>query len=192
MSCKPLRGLRRRCWLSAPGRSRFWILRLAFYAPLSLLEVPNAAALSFYAAAVGTGLLALEGIRYWWLIGADQEHLVDAEFRDDLLVAAVTGRGFGAWHAYLTEGFVVANLMLFAPRVTAQLLYAPRNLIFAPAKAFPQAAEVYRRLAEDRRWTPISEHRERRAGVILLHRLQLIWTRIDDGGLQLRIPPGSG
>jgi hypothetical protein len=169
----------------------FWLLRFVVHAPLALLEIPNSAGVSFYAAAAGTFLLALEGIRYWRLIRADQENVVGTEFRDDMLAASVTGRGLGAWHMYITEGYLAVHLMLFAPRVTAQLLYVPRCLIYAPADAFPQAAEVYRRLAEDRRWTPVSEHRDRGAGVILLDRLQLIWTRIEDGQLQLRIPPGS-
>ena len=170
----------------------FWLLRFVVHMPLALVDMQNAAGISFYIALGGVFLLTLEGVRYWRLLRADREELVETEFRDNMLTASATGRGLGAWHPAITEGYIVVNLMLFAPRVTAQLLYVPRCLIFAPADAFPQAAEVYRRLAEDRRWTPVSEHRDRGGGVILLDRLQLIWTRIEDSQLQLRIPPGSG
>ena len=158
--------------------------------PLELAEIKNRQEISFYIAAGVMGILVLEGLRYWRVIVADREDSESSDFANmpDL---AQGGGAVNARFGNVASAYILVHLMLSAPRLTAQSIHTFRGLLHATPEAVAQAAIMYRRLTEARKWTPMSECRECGAGVFLLVRLQLIWTRLEDGEQQLRIPPGT-
>jgi len=165
----------------------FWLMRFLASKPFELADVKVGWDIGFYLALVGLALLALEGVRYWRLIVADREDGGESDFADILGLSP----GGGALYYNVGGAHILVHLMLSAPRMTAQAICVPRRLIRTTSAAYIQGAAVYNRLAEERKWMPLSEWSNCRAGVFLLDRLRLIWTRLENGETQLRIPPGS-
>ncbi len=169
----------------------FKLLKFLIRMPLELAEIKNALTIATCIAWIGIAFLMVEGVRYWRLVAADRED----DNSPDITDIADLSQGGGSMNAQFGNvhaAYFLTNIILAAPHLTAQAVCIPRLFIRTTSSAYEQAATVYNRLARDRKWTPVSELIDYRAGVFLLDRLRLIWTNLKDGEMQLRIPPGDG
>ena len=169
----------------------FNLLKFLVRMPLELAEIQNALTIATCIAWIGIAFLMVEGLRYWRLVAADREDSDNSDF-DDLTGMSQGSAGMNVAFGNVGAAYFLTFMILAAPRLTAQALFIPRLFIRTTSVAYAQGATIYNQLAHDRKWTPVSEWPNHRAGVFLLDRLRLIWTRLNNDEMQIRIPPGDG
>lgn len=169
------------------------VLYVLFRIPLAALEVNNAGQIANYIAIGGLVLLVLEGIRQGGELFGLREY-GESGWASSPYAETRGGRVFGVavFGPLVGMGYFITQVLFCAPSTTVAIPRFFRSLIRANATAIAQAAEVREELARRREWIPVEEFRERAAGVFLLARMKLVWTRIENGRAEVRIPPGEG
>ena len=162
----------------------FWVFRVLFVLPCVLFGNYEMWPTSFYVAWGCVPLLAVEGLRY-------RKQLFSlSEYTESLHYAAFK---MTAMHAHDSNPFgtawIISRFLFCAPRATVHAAKEFRSIIRVPEETVRAATEIVNRLAQERRWIPWSELSEFGPSVLLLGRLRLVWTKIDNEELQLRIPP---
>jgi hypothetical protein len=169
----------------------FWVFRILIYGILDEFGI-DAWGFSFYAALAMLPLLAWEGLRFN-VPTMDVEDLSDLPLGDSLLSRGLlfcTTRGWITAHGALAFVFLVAKIVFAAPRATLQGVTALRSRIEAEPKLISQAIQAFQKLELEHRWMLTSEFAGLGGGLFLLDRLDMIWTKLENGVLAVRIPAG--
>jgi hypothetical protein len=173
----------------------FWVFRGLFYIPLAVFGWGDAGAISLYLTWGAMALLAVEGCRNRRPL-FDLKDYSQSVYYQNPVTGSASGRAasigmFGVSNP-MAFAYLVSQFLFCAPRASVSAFQAIRAVIRAAPEACGQAARAYATLAEERRWISASEFQHCMAGVMLLDRLELIWTEVKEGEMLLRIPPGSG
>jgi hypothetical protein len=172
----------------------FWLFRALIYIPLAAFGF-DAWGFSFFAAWVGLAILAWEGFQFN-VPTIDLEDLDDISFGNGLLGQALSlpfamGTARRTHGDVMTCAIVVAQFVFAAPRATRQAFESLQSRIHAEPAAIAQAVEVFRKLDLERHWLPAADFPGFGGGLFLLDRLDMVWTKLEDGAQLVRIPAGS-
>jgi hypothetical protein len=172
-------------WLS------FWVWRVLFLVLAGLLGYFDLWDTSFYVAAGGTLLLAIEGVRYRReVVGLQDYHT--SIYYDNPLTDTTTGSAMNVLlGSPMGIAYLVSQMLFCAPRTTVQAIQNLRGLIRVEPATIEAAASIHESLREDRRWVPIATFPNSGAALCLLDRLNLIWTECKGGEVLVRIPAGA-
>jgi len=172
-------------WLS------FWVWRVLFLMLAILWGYFDSWDTSFYVAAGGTLLLAIEGVRYRREMVGLEDYRTSI-YCDNPLTDTSTG---AAMNIYLGDpmgiAYLVSQILFCAPRTTVQAIKNLRGLVRAKPATIEAAATIHNRLSEERRWMPIAMFPNSGAALCLLDQLSLIWTECKGDEVLVRIPAGS-
>ncbi len=169
----------------------FWLFRALIYLPLAAFGF-DAWGCSFYAALAVLALLTFETLRFKGP-PVELEEYSESLFGDSILaqvrVFGMSGtRIAGSPLAYV---FLVVKLVFAAPRATVQAITALRSRIQAEPAVIAQAVQAFQKLDLAHYWMRASDFPGLGGGLFLLDRLDMLWTKIEDGQRMVRIPAGS-
>jgi hypothetical protein len=172
-------------WLAS-----FWVFRMLFYIPFSYTGNPRAWDISFWVAVAAILLLVYEGRRY-------TRPLFDLMDYSQSVYAnnPITDSDFGTWNARsggpIVWAYVISQFLFCAPRSSAIAVQSLRAVIRATPATLTRASEILTQLSQQRHWFAVSDLPNAGAALHVLDQLGLIWTRVENGEAQVRIPPGE-
>jgi len=170
-----------------PGTIVLWLLSygIFYWAVDSVCDCPR---LSFWAAWLGLAVLAWYGLRFRGP-PIEPEGFLESEFGEYAQLRArrqnLSELGMVPLYTY-----VITSLPLAAPRTTVLAVQAFRAIVWNDSTAVGQAARMLHELNARRDWLPVAQFAAMGAGLHLLDRLGLIWTKLVYGEAHVRIPPG--
>jgi hypothetical protein len=141
------------------------------------------------AAWVGTGILALEGMRYGTRL-LKREVFAKTAYSDvqrsmnaSPAIGVYGGANPGAYMYFVTE------FLLAAPRTTIRAILAFRSVVSMGDQVIPHAQAVIAQLASVKEWTPPAVFAEHAAALYPLHKLGILWEQVKDGVLTIKLHP---
>ncbi len=88
----------------------------------------------------------------------------------------------------LGMSYVVSQVLLAAPRSLVHAGRAFASLVPAGEHELRSTAEVLARLAQERTWAPLDRYRADGEQLHYLSRVGLLWSRVEHGTAEIRIP----
>ena len=143
-----------------------------------------------YAAWIGVALLAIEGIRYSKKLFDTEAYARSLYYRiytlgfdkPPLVVSPLLGNPLAA-------PYIVTQILLIAPRATVRTVAAFRSLVFMNSETARHAAAIVAELLRSRFWTPAVSFKEHAAALYPLHKMKILWQKLENDELQIKLDP---
>lgn len=175
----------------------FWIFRLLFYIPLYWIggffwPRLDAASISWYIAMLGIAALAFEGLRYSRQL-FDLREFSQSGFGTSVLSSTSSGRIVNAAVLGNPVGraYIISQILYMAPETTLQAIRSLRSRLPEDKHTVHEATAILNELDRGRQWVARESYSSQAQAVLVLERLQLIWTRDKNDFEEIRIPPIS-
>lgn len=172
----------------------YWISKFLLFMPLSWFEATRHIELATWGF---MALLAFEGFRYSREL-FDLEAMAKAHFNGDFSsTREADNLRAAAWLHYgvpdpFRVGKVVSDLLLAAPRLTLKAWACLRSLVkLGPIEA-ERAETLFYDLARERGWVDMTPYLDHGEELRTLHKMKLLWSRIQDDVPEVRVPPSLG
>ena len=143
-------------------------------------------AFSWYGAWVVVTLVAVIG---FWKV---RQRFMSDDFSQSEVAESL--RSSGSWSGSQLYGgaavlYFLLSMLFFPPALLLKAIEFYRQIIRVPQAMVAEAAALLGQLEANRRWIPVSQLKEHRAGLYLLERLDLILTELRNDETQVRIVP---
>jgi hypothetical protein len=168
----------------------WWFFRLAIYLPLELFY-EGAWTASFFLAWPCLIPLAVDGIRHARPL-FDMEEYMKSDFFNNFVSQSESGSAMNAYFGDPIEiAFLISQVLYCAPRAMVLALQAWRSFLPDSETSATDASRILAELRTSRKWIPAHNYRQSGAALMVLNDLELIWTEVRDGQVELRYPPGE-
>lgn len=162
----------------------FWVIRSFFTGRRSATNYPESD-FGWYVAWFGVAIIAVLG----FTIGRPRSTIDDfpnSEFAD---IDRFSRGGYWSTRRPGASLYILYCILFFPVALAWKAWELYREILFTTDTAISEAALLLQQLEAHRHWFPVSQLWEHRAGLCLLRRLDLIWSELKDGEMQVRIPP---
>ncbi len=168
----------------------FSFFRFAFFWPLQFV-LDNASTIAFYVAWLCMIPLAIEGVRRTRSL-FDLNDYVHSDFYDNFVMQSQSGRALSAYYGQpIAMAYLVTQVLFAAPQTMMVSIRSFRSLLPTDETIARDATRILRELRKSRKWTPAEEYKEYGAALMLLDKLDLIWTENKSGRIEIRYPAGE-
>ncbi len=168
----------------------FWTWRFFALVWLNLLGFQSPWSKSLPIAGVLTALLAIEGVRYKKRLFDLIDYHESIYYQDADPLAKDSASALNAYYGNPSGmAYLVSQALFSAPRTTVFAIKCFRSIIRGSADSAAAAAQIYNDLNSRRVWVSAGKFENCGGALCLLDKLSLIWTQIEAGECQIRIPP---